>query len=104
MLSYVVDVVIESYVFVYITKFTENGNAELSDNTINLYDTMMDAEEVDTQNREKVREVPEAGSLLAKTGDMLPLLGIGVVALAALIALLVAVRRRRANEKDSTQS
>lgn len=99
-----VEFVIDSYGNVSITKGTENGNAELSDNTINLYDTMMDAEEVDTQNREKVREVPEAGSLLAKTGDMLPLLGIGVVALAALIALLVAVRRRRANEKDSAQS
>lgn len=99
-----VEFVIDSYGNVSVSKGTENGNAELSDNTINLYDTMMDAEEVDTQNREKVREVPEAGSLLAKTGDMLPLLGIGVVALAALIALLVAVRRRRANEKDSTQS
>ena len=39
-----VEFVIDNYGNVTITKGTENGNAELSDNTITLYDTMMDAE------------------------------------------------------------
>ena len=76
----------------------------MSDNTINLYDTMMDAEEVVTQQREKTREVPAADTLLAKTGDMLPLLGIGIVALAALVVLAIAIRRRRAEKGDDTQA
>lgn len=42
-----VEFVIDNYGNVTITKGTENGNAELSDNTITLYDTMMDAEEVE---------------------------------------------------------
>lgn len=99
-----VEFVIDNYGNVSITKGTENGNAELSDNTINLYDTMMDAEEVVTQQREKTREVPTADTLLAKTGDMLPLLGIGIVALAALVVLAIAIRRRRAEKGDDTQA
>ena len=84
---------------VNITKGTENGNAELSDNTINLYDTMMDAEEVEQRERETTREVP-LGTLLAQTGDMLPILGIGAIVLASLIALIVAARRRRHEERS----
>lgn len=99
-----VEFVIDNYGNVSVTKGTENGNAELSDNTINLYDTMMDAEEVVTQQREKTREVPAADTLLAKTGDMLPLLGIGIVALAALVVLAIAIRRRRAEKGDDTQA
>lgn len=48
-----VEFVIDNYGNVTITKGTENGNAELSDNTITLYDTMMDAEEV--EQREAVK-------------------------------------------------
>ena len=33
-------------------------------------------------------------------GDMLPILGIGLIVLASLIALIVAGRRRRAGEDD----
>lgn len=99
-----VEFVIDNYGNVSVTKGTENGNAELSDNTINLYDTMMDAEEVVTQQREKTREVPAADTLLAKTGDMLPLLGIGIVALAALVVLAIAIRRRRAEKGDDNQA
>lgn len=94
-----VEFVIDNYGNVTITKGTENGNAELSDNTITLYDTMMDAEEVEQRERETTREVP-LGTILAQTGDMLPILGIGVIVLASLIALIVAGRRRRAGKDD----
>lgn len=100
-----VEFVIDDYGNVSITKGTENGNAELSDNSITLYDTMMDAEEVETVEREKsTTEKPKSDTLLAKTGDMLPILGIALVALAALIVVIVAVRRRRASEDETTQS
>lgn len=94
-----VEFVIDNYGNVTITKGTENGNAELSDNTITLYDTMMDAEEVEQRERETTREVP-LGTILAQTGDMLPILGIGVIVLASLIALIVAGRRRREGKDD----
>lgn len=93
-----VEFVIDSYGNVSIVNGTENGNAELSDNTITLYDTMMDAEEVQRRNRETTREVP-IGARLAQTGDWIPLAGIGLVVLVSLIALAVAARRRR-SEKD----
>lgn len=94
-----VEFVIDDYGNVTITKGAENGNAELSDNTITLYDTMMDAEEVEQRERETTREVP-LGTLLAQTGDMLPILGIGAIVLASLIALIVAGRRRREGKDD----
>lgn len=94
-----VEFVIDNYGNVSITKGTENGNAELSDNTITLYDTMMDAEEVEQRERETTREVP-LDTILAQTGDMLPILGIGVIVLASLIALIVASRRRREGKDD----
>ena len=94
-----VEFVIDNYGNVTITKGTENGNAELSDNTITLYDTMMDAEEVEQRERETTREVP-LGTILAQTGDMLPILGIGAIVLASLIALIVAGRRRHEGKDD----
>lgn len=94
-----VEFVIDNYGNVTITKGTENGNAELSDNTITLYDTMMDAEEVEQRERETTREVP-LDTILAQTGDMLPILGIGLIVLASLIALTVAGRRRRGGKDD----
>lgn len=94
-----VEFVIDNYGNVSITKGTENGNAELSDNTITLYDTMMDAEEVEQRERETTREVP-LGTILAQTGDMLPILGIGAIVLASLIALIVAGRRRHEGKDD----
>lgn len=98
-----VEFVIDDYGNVSITKGTENGNAELSDNTIALYDTMLDAEETETIEREKsTTEKPNKDTLLAKTGDMLPILGIALVALAALIVVIVAVRRRRAGEDSAS--
>lgn len=98
-----VEFVIDDYGNVSITKGTENGNAELSDNTISLYDTMLDAEETETIEREKsTTEKPNKDTLLAKTGDMLPILGIALVALAALIVVIVAVRRRRAGEDSAS--
>ena len=75
----------------------------MSDNTIALYDTMLDAEETETIEREKsTTERPNKDTLLAKTGDMLPILGIALVALAALIVVIVAVRRRRAGEDSAS--
>lgn len=98
-----VEFVIDDYGNVSITKGTENGNAELRDNTISLYDTMLDAEETETIEREKsTTEKPNKDTLLAKTGDMLPILGIALVALAALIVVIVAVRRRRAGEDSAS--
>lgn len=98
-----VEFVIDDYGNVSITKGTENGNAELSDNTIALYDTMLDAEETETIEREKsTTEKPNKDTLLAKTGDMLPILGIALVAQAALIVVIVAVRRRRAGEDSAS--
>lgn len=94
-----VEFVIDNYGNVSITKGTENGNAELSDNTITLYDTMMDAEEVEQRERETTREVP-LDTILAQTGDMLPILGIGAIVLASLIALIVAGRRRHEGKDD----
>lgn len=94
-----VEFIIDNYGNVTITKGTENGNAELSDNTITLYDTMMDAEEVEQRERETTREVP-LGTILAQTGDMLPILGIGAIVLASLIALIVAGRRRHEGKDD----
>lgn len=94
-----VEFVIDNYGNVTITKGTENGNAELSDNTITLYDTMMDAEEVEQRERETTREVP-LGTILAQTGDMLPILGIGAIVLASLIDLIVAGRRRHEGKDD----
>lgn len=94
-----VEFVIDNYGNVSITKGMENGNAELSDNTITLYDTMMDAEEVEQRERETTREVP-LGTILAQTGDMLPILGIGAIVLASLIALIVAGRRRHEGKDD----
>lgn len=93
-----VEFVIDDYGNVEILSGTDNGNAELRDSTIILYDTMFDAEEVITQERETVREVPQTGKTvdnLAKTGDWLPLTGLGLLALAALGVAIAALRRSR---------
>lgn len=93
-----VEFVIDDYGNVEILSGTSNGNAELRDSTIILYDTMFDAEEVITQERETVREVPQTGKTvddLAKTGDGLPLMGLGLLALAALGVAVAALRRSR---------
>ncbi|MEC4273076.1 FctA domain-containing protein [Adlercreutzia sp. R25] len=95
---------IDQYGSVEILSGTENGNAELSDATITLYDTRIPLEEVVTENREKVRKVPATGSSrdLAKTGDALPLLAIGLAALAALAILVLAARRNRKRPKHGS--
>lgn len=95
---------IDSYGSVEILSGTENGNAELSDSTITLYDTRIPLEEVVTESREKIRKVPATGSSrdLAKTGDALPLLAIGFVALAALAILVLAGRRNRKRPKHDS--
>lgn len=93
-----VEFVIDDYGNVEILSGTNNGNAELRDSTIILYDTMFDAEEVITQERETVREVPQTGKTvddLAKTGDGLPLMGLGLLAVAALGVAVAALRRSR---------
>ena len=93
-----VEFVIDDYGNVEILSGTDNGNAELRDSTIILYDTMFDAEEVITRERETVREVPQTGKTvdnLAKTGDWLPLTGLGLLAVAALGVAIAALRRSR---------
>ncbi len=79
---------------------TSNGNAELQDATIRLYDTMLDAEVVETVQKENVIETPDnsAGGL-SKTGDYLPIAGVALLALGSLIVLLVVARKRK-NSKE----
>lgn len=93
---------IDSYGNVEVLAGTENGNAELSDATITLYDTRIPVEEVVTENRERVREVPgedERGTRpLARTGDTLAWGAIALVAVgSAALALAAGRRRRRGN-------
>lgn len=93
---------IDSYGAVEILSGTENGNAELAGSTITLYDTRLPIEETVTETRETTREVPRDRTLsLAKTGDALPLLAMGLIALGALVALVLAARRTRKGKHSS---
>ena len=91
---------IDQYGAVKILSGTSNGNAELQDATIRLYDTMLDAEVVETVQKENVIETPDnsAGGL-SKTGDYLPIAGVALLALGSLIVLLVVARKRK-NSKE----
>lgn len=91
---------IDQYGAVEILSGTSNGNAELQDATIRLYDTMLDAEVVETVQKENVIETPDnsAGGL-SKTGDYLPIAGVALLALGSLIVLLVVARKRK-NSKE----
>lgn len=62
-----VEFVIDNYGNVTITKGTENGNAELSDNTITLYDTMMDAKRSSSARPVKPPARCPLGTILAQT-------------------------------------
>ena len=99
---------IDSYGNVEVLAGTENGNAELSDATITLYDTRIPVEEVVTENRERIREVPGTGEertvtekadkKLARTGDTLAWGAIALVAVgSAALALAAGRRRKRGN-------
>ncbi len=90
-----VEFVIDQYGSVEILSGGDNGNAELLDSTIKLYDTLLTAENVVTENRENVREVPGPGTTLARTGDALALGAVALVACAALVVLALAIRKRR---------
>lgn len=91
---------IDQYGAVEILSGTSNGNAELQDATIRLYDTMLDAEVVETVQKENVIETPDnsAGGL-SKTGDYVPIAGVALLALGSLIVLLVVARKRK-NSKE----
>lgn len=91
---------IDQYGAIEILSGTSNGNAELQDATIRLYDTMLDAEVVETVQKENVIETPDnsAGGL-SKTGDYLPIAGVALLALGSLIVLLVVARKRK-NSKE----
>ena len=91
---------IDQYGAVEILSGTSNGNAELQDATIRLYDTMLDAEVTETVQKENVIETPDnsAGGL-SKTGDYLPIAGVALLALGSLIVLLVVARKRK-NSKE----
>lgn len=91
---------IDQYGAVEILSGTSNGNAELQDATIRLYDTMLDAEVVDTIERENVVETPDntAGGL-SKTGDYLPIAGVALLALGSLVVLLVVARKRKKSQE-----
>jgi hypothetical protein len=90
-----VEFTIDQYGAVRIISGTSNGNAEIQDSTITLYDTMLDGEEVVSEYRE-ISE--EEGGLLAKTGDFLKIAGIVALALIALFALVAAACRMRKNK------
>lgn len=100
---------IDSYGKVSLVSGSENGNAEISGETITLFDTQLDAEEIVTENRE--REVPRGGTgatlpntgqatrgNVAKTGDVAgfaaPLMGLAAVAVGATALVLRRNRRR----------
>lgn len=100
---------IDPYGKVSLVSGSENGNAEISGETITLFDTQLDAEEVVTENRE--REVPRGGTgttlpntgqatrgNVAKTGDVAglaaPLMGLAAVAVGATALVLRRNRRR----------
>ncbi|WP_251198236.1 SpaA isopeptide-forming pilin-related protein [Anaerotardibacter muris] len=83
---------IGQYGAVEILSGSSNGNADINGETITLYDTMLDGENVLTE----YREVPEDGdgSFLAKTGDILKIAGIVILAIAAICGIVFALRRR----------
>lgn len=91
---------IDSYGNVAILAGSENGNAELADETLTLYDTRIPVEEVVTETRERVREVPgdggtRAGEKLARTGDNLAWGAVALVAIGSAAVALAAGRRRK---------
>lgn len=90
-----VEFAIDQYGSVEILNGDDNGNAELSDSTIRLYDTRLTVENVVTENRENVRDVPGPGTTLARTGDALALGAVALVACVALVVLALAIRKRR---------
>lgn len=86
---------IDQYGSVKLISGTSNGNAELQDSTITLYDTMLDAEIVENEYRENVTEVEEDGSFLAKTGDVIKLAAIIAAVVIAAAGIAYACHRRR---------
>lgn len=90
-----VEFTIDQYGGVKLISGTSNGNAELQDSTITLYDTMLDAELVQNEYRENVTEVEDNGSFLAKTGDVLKLAAIIIVVIAAGVGIAFACKRSR---------
>lgn len=90
-----VEFTIDQYGSVRVLSGTSNGNAELQDSTITLYDTMLDAELVQNEYRENVTEVEDDGSFLAKTGDVLKLTALIALAIAAGASIAFACRRKR---------
>lgn len=73
---------------------TSNGNAELQDSTISLYDTMLDVEELVTQYHETPGQ-DEEGSFLAKTEDFLKIAGLIALMTVSFLGLVNAIRRFR---------
>lgn len=91
---------IDSYGNVEILAGSENGNADLADATLTLYDTRIPVEEVVTETRERVREVPgdggaRTGEKLARTGDTLAWGAVALVAIGSAAVALAAGRRRK---------
>lgn len=91
-----VEFTIDQYGGVKVLSGTSNGNAEIQDSTITLYDTMLDGEQVVTEYRETT---DDEGSFLAKTGDFLKIAGIAALAIIGLLVLVMATRRAR-KDKD----
>lgn len=89
-----VEFMIDQYGSVKLLSGTSNGNAELQDSTISLYDTMLDVEELVTQYRETPGQ-DEEGSFLAKTEDFLKIAGLIALMTVSFLGLVYAIRRFR---------
>ena len=89
-----VEFTIDQYGSVKLLSGTSNGNAELQDSTISLYDTMLDVEELVTQYRETPGQ-DEEGSFLAKTEDFLKIAGLIALMTVSFLGLVYAIRRFR---------
>lgn len=93
-----VEFVIDSYGNVQVSSGTSNGNALLTDDTIALFDRLLDVEEVDRQTRTLPNTGQTTRGNVAKTGDVAgfaaPLMGLAAVAVGATALVLRRNRRR----------
>lgn len=93
---------IGEYGAVEILKGASNGNAEIQDSTIALYDTMLDGENLITE----YREVPEddvtidEGGILPKLGDFMKVAWPVLVAISIILLLVIVSRRRKEGQEQ----
>lgn len=90
-----VEFIIGEYGAVTLLSGTSNGNAEIQDSTITLYDTMLDVtrtvteERVTTDDGGSGDDVINIGGMPVRTGDLLKFGGLLAVALVAILGLII---------------